>query len=340
MYAILELDKNASIDQIKKSYKRLARKYHPDKNINKSQDQQEIIKNKFNKINLAYNKLINNTNNEKNKKDIKNEYDNIDNIYYNRLSINENQNITITYKLTVKDIYNNIEKKILYEHKKRCIKCIGKGYINILNPDDCIHCDGDINRKCQYCFGTGKIISIDNLCPKCIGNKYINETNMIIYNYNNNIIKSDRNEKLSYNFIDNPTNLMYKITGKGNESEYGTGNLILIIELLKDSLYSIKNSELYMSKDITLWEALLGFSHKIQMPDKQSIIINSKNIIKPNSNLIIDNFGIIKNKNKGHLIIKFNIIFPDVLSDNELDKLKELKNNNIEIDDNSIIVSI
>ena len=52
-YKILELDKNCSLDDIKKSYKKLAFKWHPDRNITNKQEAEE----KFKKISEAYNVL-------------------------------------------------------------------------------------------------------------------------------------------------------------------------------------------------------------------------------------------------------------------------------------------
>lgn len=52
-YKILELDKHCSLDDIKKSYKKLAFKWHPDRNITNKQEAEE----KFKKISEAYNVL-------------------------------------------------------------------------------------------------------------------------------------------------------------------------------------------------------------------------------------------------------------------------------------------
>lgn len=54
LYQILELNKDATHDDIRKNYKRLAIKYHPDKNTNKSE-----AKEKFIQIDTAYKILSN-----------------------------------------------------------------------------------------------------------------------------------------------------------------------------------------------------------------------------------------------------------------------------------------
>jgi len=56
-YKILEISKNATTDEIKKQYKKLAVKYHPDKVAYLGKDMQEAAKEKFQKLNDAYEKI-------------------------------------------------------------------------------------------------------------------------------------------------------------------------------------------------------------------------------------------------------------------------------------------
>ena len=56
-YVILQVDKNASDAEVKKAYKRMCIKYHPDKVANLGEDAQQAAKAKFQEINNAYEKI-------------------------------------------------------------------------------------------------------------------------------------------------------------------------------------------------------------------------------------------------------------------------------------------
>ncbi|WP_242083818.1 TerB family tellurite resistance protein [Aestuariivivens sediminis] len=56
-YKILELDKNAGIDDIKKAYRKMAKKYHPDKVIHLGEEHRNGAEEKFRKVQAAYEQL-------------------------------------------------------------------------------------------------------------------------------------------------------------------------------------------------------------------------------------------------------------------------------------------
>ena len=56
-YKILEIDKNATIDEIKKAYRKMAKKYHPDKVIHLGKEHQVGAEEKFRQVQEAYEQL-------------------------------------------------------------------------------------------------------------------------------------------------------------------------------------------------------------------------------------------------------------------------------------------
>jgi DnaJ like chaperone protein len=56
-YKILEIDKNASVDEIKQAYRKMAKKYHPDKVIHLGKEHQEGAEEKFRQVQMAYEQL-------------------------------------------------------------------------------------------------------------------------------------------------------------------------------------------------------------------------------------------------------------------------------------------
>ena len=58
-YAILGVDKNVSDEELKRVYRKLAVKYHPDKWVNKSEEERKVAEDKFKEISEAYDVLSN-----------------------------------------------------------------------------------------------------------------------------------------------------------------------------------------------------------------------------------------------------------------------------------------
>jgi DnaJ like chaperone protein len=56
-YKVLEITKNASVDEIKKAYRSMAKKYHPDKVIHLGKEHQQGAEEKFRQVQAAYEQI-------------------------------------------------------------------------------------------------------------------------------------------------------------------------------------------------------------------------------------------------------------------------------------------
>jgi DnaJ-class molecular chaperone len=124
--------------------------------------------------------------------------------------------------------------------------------------------------------------------------------------------------------IDNNETIIIK--EKGNIINGQKGDLKLLIRITNETQFRREGLTLIINKDITLKEALCGFIFEINhLNGKKYKINNDKgNIIKPNYNKEIQELGIIREDKKGRLIVIFNIIFPDTLEHDKIDLLNDI----------------
>jgi len=101
------------------------------------------------------------------------------------------------------------------------------------------------------------------------------------------------------------------------------GDIKIIITVNNDSNFTRQGLDLIINKEISLKEALCGFSFDIKHINGKVYTINNQpgNIIPPNYPKIISNMGITRDDVIGNLIIHFTTIFPETLS---LEKIEEL----------------
>jgi DnaJ-class molecular chaperone len=114
---------------------------------------------------------------------------------------------------------------------------------------------------------------------------------------------------------------------KGNvKSENCKGDLKLFIQVVNLTAFKRSGLDLIMEKTISLKDALCGFSFDIKYINGKSYTINnsSGNIIPANYNKMIPNMGLERNNHKGNLIIVFNVEFPEKLTPEQIAGLAKL----------------
>ena len=104
------------------------------------------------------------------------------------------------------------------------------------------------------------------------------------------------------------------------------GDVKLLVEIKDNNgLFERQGLDLICKKTITLKEALCGFSFEIVHLNKKIINMNNVNsVIKPNYKKVVPGLGMVKNGETGNLIIELQVSFPDTLTKEQTDALRNI----------------
>ena len=114
---------------------------------------------------------------------------------------------------------------------------------------------------------------------------------------------------------------------KGNVvNERCKGDVKLFIKIENNTEFVRNGLDLIIEKNITLKDALCGFSFELKYLNGKTYTLNNNvgNIIPDKYRKIIPNMGLTRDDHKGKLIIVFNIEFPTSLSEEKIVKLREI----------------
>jgi DnaJ family protein B protein 4 len=119
-----------------------------------------------------------------------------------------------------------------------------------------------------------------------------------------------------------------RFPGEGDELENGeTQDIEFIIEEKPHSTFKREGDNLTMKVQLTLLEALSGFTKQIKTLDGRTLKINNTtNVIQPGQESRVANEGMPNSKTgkKGDLIIKYEVKFPTSLSASQKEEIKRV----------------
>lgn len=332
-YEILGVNKDDSEEVIKKAYRKLALKWHPDKNINNKEEAQE----RFNEISNAYSILS-----DPSKREIYDKFGeeaangngempnfNPSDIFESMFGMNFEKEFE-NYKPKPEPLIEKIELDLEDFYTGKTVKKVVKK-IKIVNEQGVV--DNKGLKTCKECNGRGMkkvtkrmgpmIQQMELPCDACGGKGYRLKSGFKILNYSEQVTIKVKTGTVNEEKI--------VIEGKGNY-DFKTksyGDLVLILIEKPHKSFIRRGKDLYLNLNVNIIESLVGYETKIKHLDNRELFIKVDEIIKDNMIRMIKYEGMPRDSEyllRGHLFVKFNIVYPNVITEKQKTKLKKLFN--------------
>lgn len=112
-----------------------------------------------------------------------------------------------------------------------------------------------------------------------------------------------------------------------NVDNVAKGDIKICVQIKPHPDFHRVGLDLIHHKKITLKESLCGFKFEMKHVNNKMLTFNNYTnitVIKPQYKKVVPNLGMNKGSDCGNLIIEFEVVFPDVLGDDQIEKLKEI----------------
>jgi molecular chaperone DnaJ len=318
-YAILNVSKDASADDIKKSYRDLAKKFHPDRNPNNKEAEE-----KFKEISEAYEILSD--------VDKRKRYDNNDMFSGFGFSgrpaqraVRVGENIKLNIKLTLEEIFSGVKKTYKYKRNDSCSTCDGHG--------------GTDSKTCGTCNGTGAVMQVFNTpigqirqafeCPQChgVGETYKTECTDC-KGSGVKLVEETIDVNIPYGVLDGST---FVLGGKGHSIRGGRpGDLFCVVNEIPNHKFIRDGKNLKTNLKLSYPQLVLGDKVEIETIDGSKIRVSVPEYSQVDTNLKIVGKGMkeYKTDNRGDLIINVGIDIPKKIDEETRELLEKLKEKN------------
>lgn len=340
-YEILGLSKKASKEEIKKAYRALAMKYHPDRNKEVGAEA------KFKEVSEAYHIL-----NDDEKRRIYDQFghrgingqfnlsdlnpfagfaDIFSTFFEGSSNSQRRHNIPgsdVQFQLTVsfEEATLGVKKTITAKLHDKCKVCGGSGSKKDHHPETCNTCGGSgmvtsvrqtflgqisSSNSCQTCSGRGTVIKYP--CNNCHGYRMIRTSKTIEVEIPAGVTDGVR--------------IVHR--GKGEPSEYSgpSGDLYILIRVEQSRSFTKKGNDIYSEIEIDCITAMLGAEIEIETIMGVKLIQIPAGT-QPNSEIRLKSYGVPRSAvtpKTGDHVAKINITIPKKLSKKQIELVEELR---------------
>jgi len=353
-YEVLGVPRNAGAADIKKAYRQMALKYHPDKNPGDKEAEE-----KFKEAAEAYEILSSTDKRQRydqfghagmgggnggyhmNMEDIFSQFGDIfggHNPFESffgggsrggRRYVNKGSNLRIKVKLSLREVAHGVEKKLKVNKQVACGSCKGSGAQSASSFQQCGTCRGSgyvrrvtntilgqmqTTTTCPSCQGEGQIIA--NKCKTCHGTGTMPGEEVISINIPPGVAEG----------------MQMTVSGKGNAAQRGgvPGDLLVVIEEEEHEFLKRDHNHLLYDLYISIPDAALGTS--VEVPTVEG---KAKIKIEPGTHagkvLRLKGKGLpeLNSHYRGDLLVNINVWTPQHLTHDEkklLEKLRQAEN--------------
>ena len=344
-YEVLEVSKDCSGAELKKAYRKLAMRYHPDRNPDdkKAEDQ-------FKVVNEAYQVLS-----DEEKRSIYDRYGkaglegqggmgggfgggNMDDIMdmfnsmfggsggggFGRQSRRDpSQKYALDFEIELQLEFHEAvfgcEKKIDITYKTSCSDCKGTGAKDA-KLETCDYCKGQgqvlmrqgpmqFAQTCPKCQGQGQ--SVEEACGSCRGKGYHEEEDTVTVNIPAGVDSGNR----------------LRAQGHGNESKNGQrGDLYMTFIVEEDENFIRNGNDIYIEVPVFFTQAILGETISIPALDGE-LELELKQSTKDKEQFIFDGEGVadVHGGRKGRLVAQIQMILPKKINEEQKELLEKLQ---------------
>ncbi len=351
LYDILEISPTATDEEIKQSYRRLSKLWHPDRNPN---NKDEATK-KFQEISEAYNVLKDKQQREM--YDMSGSTENAPNFDPNEMFEHlfggafgggpfgggpfgggpfgggpfgqrqrrpDIEDCIVEQNITLEELFSNKKITINYKQKKYCTQCNGTG-----SKDGKTH-------DCNTCNGQGKTVRVIRQgpmiqqlvapCNDCMGSGKKVDMNNICESCNGmKHLMNDINFELQLN-RNMSNNDKIVIEDKGHIMPNGTGRLIIVLHEQPHPVFKRHGKDLHMDIKLRLFQSLFGFTKMITHLDGRNLMVQNTHLANNmlshmNTTMVIPNEGM-----NGDLYLHITTSMPkmDRLDETERSALRKI----------------
>lgn len=228
----------------------------------------------------------------------------------------------LQYNLTVtlEEAISGVEREIKFNRLDGCEVCNGTGSTSSEGRATCPTCNGygqvrysqgfvSIARTCPNCGGSGQVLK--DPCKNCGGTGRVE-------------VEKTVNVKIPSG-VDTGNRLKVKNEGEAGIRGGGHGDLYVHIEVLEHRIFKRRNYDLYMEKEISMLQAVLGDMLAIRTPDGEERVKVLEGT-QPGAVLTLRGKGVpyVNSYGRGDLYVQLNVKIPADLSNQERKLLREL----------------